>query len=42
MVGVNREAPWKVLRMYGVGEKLINKIRSMYVNSIACVGVKRE
>ena len=34
---VNREALWKVLRMYNVGGKLLNGIRSMYLNSLACV-----
>ena len=29
---VNREGLWQVLRMYGVGGKLLNGIRSMYVN----------
>ena len=37
---VNREALWEVLRMYDVGGKLLNGIKSMYVNSLACVGVK--
>ena len=37
---VNREAIWQVLRMYDVGGKLLNGIKSMYVNSLACVRVK--
>ena len=37
---VNREALWQVLRMYDVGGKLLNGIKSMYVNSLACVRVK--
>ena len=36
----NREAPWKELRMYDVGSKLLNGIKSMYVNSLACVREK--
>ena len=28
---VNREALWQVLRMYDVGGKLLNGIKSMYV-----------
>ena len=36
----NREALWQVLRMYDVGGKLLNGIKSMYVNSLACVRVK--
>ena len=37
---VNREALWQVLRMYDVGGKLLKGIRSMYINSLACVRVK--
>ena len=37
---VNREALWEVLRMYNVGGKLLNGIRSVYVHSLACVRVK--
>ena len=37
---VNREAVWQVRRMYGVYGKLLNVIKSMYVNSVACVRVK--
>ena len=37
---VNREALWQVLRMYDVGSKLLNGIKSIYVNSLACVRVK--
>ena len=33
---VNREALWQVLRMYDAGGKLLNDIKSMYVNSLAC------
>ena len=32
---VNREA----LRMYGLGGKLLNGIKSMYDNSVACVRI---
>ena len=39
-VGVNREGLWQVLRMYKVGGKLFNDIKSVYVNSLACVRVK--
>ena len=35
---VNREALWQVLRMYDVwGSKLLSEIKSMYVDSSACV-----
>ena len=37
---INREALWKVLRMYDVGGKLLSEIESMYVDSLACVRVK--
>ena len=36
---VNREVLWQILRMYDVVGKLLNGIRSMYVNSLACVRV---
>ena len=39
---VNREALWQVLRMYDEGGKLLNSIKSMYVNSLACVRVKGD
>ena len=32
---------WQVLRMYDAGSKLLNDIKSVYVNSLACVRVKR-
>ena len=37
---VSREALWQVLRMYNVGDKLLNSIKNMYANSLACVRVK--
>ena len=37
---VNMEALWQVLRMYDMGGKLLNGIKSMYINSLACVRVK--
>ena len=33
---------WKVLRMYDVGGKILNRIKSMHVNSLACVRVKED
>ena len=36
---VNGKAVREVLRMYDVGSKLLNGIKSMYVNSLACVRV---
>ena len=40
MIRVNREALWQVLRMYDVDGKLLNGIKGMYVNNLACVRVK--
>ena len=37
---VTREVLWQVLRMYDVAGKLFNGIKSMYVDSLACVRVK--
>ena len=37
---VNREALCQVLRMYDVGGKLLSGIKSMHVDSSACVRVK--
>ena len=37
---VNRVALWKVLRMYDVRAKLLNGIKSLYVNILAPVKVK--
>ena len=39
---VNTEALWQVLRMYDVYGKLLSGIKSMYVDSLACVGVKKD
>ena len=36
----NKEALWQVLGMYDVGFKLLNRIKSMYINSLAYVRVK--
>ena len=37
---VNREALWQILRMFDVGGKLLNGIKSIHVNNLACVRVK--
>ena len=37
---VNREGLWQVLRMYDVWGKLLGGIKSMYVDSLACVRIK--
>jgi hypothetical protein len=36
---IDREALWKVLRLYGVGGRLLNAVKSFYRNSRACVRV---
>ena len=40
MIRVNKEALWRVLRMYDVIGKLLSGIKRMYVESLACVTVK--
>ena len=39
---VNREALWQMLRMYDVGGKLLNEIKSKYIDSSACVRIKYQ
>ena len=39
---VNRESLWQVLKMYDLGGKLLNGIKSMHVNSLARVRVKES
>ena len=39
-VRVTREALWQVLRLYDVVYKLLNRIKSTYVNSLAYVRLK--
>ena len=38
-VRVDRDALWQVLRLYGVGGKLLNAFQSFYVDSVACVKI---
>ena len=38
----DREALWQVLRMYDVVGKLLVEIKSIYVDSLACVRVKES
>ena len=40
MIRVNKEALWQVSRMYDVSGKLFSGIKSMYVDSLACVRVR--
>ena len=37
---VNRETLWEVLRMYDMGGKLLNGMKSIHVNNLAYVGIK--
>ena len=37
---VNRKALWEILKIYDLGFKLLNGIKSMYVNSLACARAK--
>ena len=39
---INREALWQVLMIYGVGGRLLNGVKSMYVDSEACIRVNGE
>ena len=39
---VDREAMWSVLRMYGIGGRLLRAVESLYSNSRACVRVGNE
>ena len=39
---VDREAMWDVLRLYGIGGKLLRAMQSFYVDSRACVRVGNE
>ena len=39
---VDRKAMWNVLRLYGVGGKLLKAVKSLYVGSKACVRVGNE
>ena len=41
MIGsIGRHYIWQIHGMYDVGVKLLNDMKSMYVNSLACVRVK--
>ena len=39
---VSREILYQVLRMYDISGKLLNGIKSMHVNYLACVSVNRS
>ena len=39
---VDKDAMWKVLRLYGTGGRLLRRVKSLHVGSKACVGVGNE
>ena len=39
---VDRDAMWIVLRLYGIGGRLLRGVMSLYVGSKACVRVGNE
>ena len=39
---VDRDAMWNVLRLYGIGGRLLQGVKSLYVGSKACVRVGNE
>ena len=39
---VDRNAMWNVLRLYGIGGRLLRGVKSLYVGSKACVRVGNE
>ena len=42
MIRVDRDAVWNVLRLYGIGGRLLQGVKSLYVSSKACVRVGNE
>ena len=39
---VDRDAMWNVLRLYGIGDRLLQGVKSLYVGSKACVRIGSE
>ena len=39
---IDRHGMWQMLRVYGVGGKLLRAVRSFYVDSRACVRVGND
>ena len=39
---IDRHGMWQMLRMYGVGGKLLNAVQSFYLDSRACVRVGND
>ena len=42
MIRVNRDAVWNVLILNGIGGRLLQRVKSLYVGSKACVRVGNE
>ena len=39
---IDRPGMWQILRVYGIGEKLLDKVQSFYIDSRACVRVVND
>ena len=39
---INQHGMWQMLRVYGVGEKLLKAVQSFYIDSRACVRVENN
>ncbi len=39
---IDREGLWTVLRLYGLGDRLLKGVKSFYMNSRACVRVGND
>ena len=39
---IDRDALWNVLRSYGIGGRLLQGVKNLYVGSKACVRVENE
>ena len=39
---IDRQGMWQMLRVYGVGGKLMKAVQSFYVHSMACVRVGND
>ena len=39
---IGRHGMWQMLRVYGVGGKLLNAVQNFYVDSMACVRVGND
>ena len=39
---IDRHGMWQMLRVYGVGGKLLKAVQSIYVDNMAYVGVRND